>query len=84
MTPGRWRVAGVCTKGTHLVAKTAVPLARDAQQVAALLNCPEIVELITDLQAVYALATWTRTVRLVADHSSLREPIGATPTVHAA
>jgi IS5 family transposase len=88
------------------MAGTTVPLARDAQQVDALLNTPEITRLISDLEAtrwtgrpgyplramiglslvksLYALPTWTRTVRLVADHAGLRDVLGATPSVYAA
>jgi hypothetical protein len=88
------------------MARTTVPLTRDASQVAALLDSPEIVGLISDLDAtrwtgrpgyplramvglalvksVYALPTWTRTVRLVADHAALRDALGAAPSVHAA
>ena len=88
------------------MAASTVPLARDAQQVATLLDTPEVAGLIADLEAtrwtgrpgyplramvglalvksLYALPTWTRTVRLVADHAGLRGVLGATPSVHAA
>ena len=36
------------------------------------------------VKSVYTLPTWTRTVRLVAEHPALREALGATPSVHAA
>ncbi len=36
------------------------------------------------VKSVYTLPTWTRTVRLVAEHAALRETLGATPSVHAA
>ena len=32
------------------------------------------------IKAVYALPTWTRTVRLIAEHASLREAIGGAPS----
>jgi Transposase domain (DUF772) len=70
--------------------------------VAALLNLPEIKQLIPDLgetrwtgrpgyfvrtmvgaaltKAVYALPTWTRTARLIAEHAALREVIGGSPS----
>lgn len=35
------------------------------------------------VKGVYALPTWTRTVRLIAEHAALREAIGAAPSVHA-
>jgi hypothetical protein len=85
--------------------KTTVAPLRDAAQVAALLNSPEIGRLIADLDAtrwtgrpgypirtmvgaalvksVYALPTWTRTVRLIAEHAALRDAIGGAPSVHA-
>jgi hypothetical protein len=31
-------------------------------------------------KAVYALPTWTRTARLIAEHAALREVIGGTPS----
>jgi len=83
-----------------------VPPCRGAAQVAALLDSPEIVGLIADLEAtrwtgrpgypiramvglalvksVYVLQTWSRTVRLVAEHAALRAAIGDAPSVHAA
>jgi transposase len=36
------------------------------------------------VKSVYALPTWTRTVRLIAEHDALREAIGGAPSVHAA
>jgi hypothetical protein len=84
------------------MATTKVPPGHDARQVAALLNLPEIKQLITDLdetrwtgrpgysvrtmvgtalaKAVYALPTWTRTARLIAEHAALREVIGGSPS----
>jgi len=35
------------------------------------------------VKAVYALPTWTRTARLIAEHAALRDAIGGTPSVHA-
>lgn len=35
------------------------------------------------VKSVYALPTWTRTVRLIAEHAALREAIGGAPSVHA-
>jgi hypothetical protein len=74
----------------------------DAQQAAALLALPEIVQLIADLgetrwtgrpgypistmigaalvKAVYALPTWTRTARLIAEHAALRDVLGGAPS----
>ncbi|MFL6139928.1 MAG: transposase [Frankiaceae bacterium] len=88
------------------MATLTVAPARDAQQVAALLDSPEVAGLIADLEAtrwtgrpgypvrslvglalaksVYALPTWTRTVRLVAEHAALQAILGDTPSVHAA
>jgi hypothetical protein len=88
------------------MAGTTVALRRDAEQVAALLNTPEIARLIADLDAtrwsgrpgypigvmvglvlvksVYTLPTWTRAVRLVAEHAALRDALGDAPSVHAA
>lgn len=88
------------------MASLKVPPSRDAQKVAGLLDLPEIVDLIDDLQltrwtgrpgypiramvgmalvkAVYALPTWTRTARLVAEHAALREAVGGVaPSVYA-
>ena len=87
-----------------MVNATVAP-ARDATQVRALLDSPEIGRLISDLDAtrwtgrpgypvrtmvgaalvksVYALPTWTRTVRLIGEHAALREAIGGAPSVHA-
>ena len=36
------------------------------------------------VKSVYALPTWSRTVRLVAEHAGLRAAIGDAPSVHAA
>lgn len=36
------------------------------------------------VKAVYALPTWTRAVRLVAEHDALRDTLGAAPSVSAA
>jgi hypothetical protein len=84
------------------MATTKIASPHDARQVAALLDLPEIKQLITDLdetrqtgrpgyairtmvgvalaKAVYALPTWTRTARLIAEHAALREVIGGTPS----
>ena len=84
------------------MATATVSLPRDATQVAALLDLPEIKQLIADLdetrwtgrrgypvrimvgavlvKAVYALPTWTRTARLIAEHAALREVIGGAPS----
>jgi transposase len=84
------------------MASTKVPPGHDARQVAALLDLPEIKQLITDLggtrwtgrpgyairtmvgaalaKATYALPTWTRTARLIAEHVALREAIGGSPS----
>lgn len=35
------------------------------------------------VKAVYCVPTWTRTARLIAEHSGLREAIGGTPSVWA-
>ena len=35
------------------------------------------------VKSVYALPTWTRTVRLISEHAALREAIGGAPSVHA-
>lgn len=35
------------------------------------------------VKSVYGLPTWTRTVRLIAEHAALREAIGGAPSVHA-
>jgi Transposase domain (DUF772) len=105
MTPATRQRPGVWTKGLRPMVKTTVAPLRDAAQVAALLNSPEIGRLIADLDAtrwtgrpgypirtmvgaalvksVYALPTWTRTVRLIAEHAALRDAIGGAPSVHA-
>jgi Transposase domain (DUF772) len=84
------------------MAASTVALSRDAAQVAALLDLPEIKQFIADLdetrwtgrpgypvrtmvgtvlvKAVYALPTWTRTARLIAEHAALREAIGGAPS----
>jgi len=84
------------------VAASTVALTRDAAQVAALLDLPEIRQLIADLgetrwtgrpgyairmmtgaalvKAVYAVPTWTRTARLIAEHAALRKAIGGAPS----
>lgn len=84
------------------MASTKVARAHDARQIAALLDLPEIKQLIADLdetrwtgrpgspvramvgaalvKAVYALPTWTRTARLIAEHAALREAIGGAPS----
>jgi transposase len=84
------------------MASATVSLPHDAAQVAALLDLPEIKQLIADLdetrwtgrpgypvrimvgaalvKAVYALPTWTRTARLIAEHAALREAIGGAPS----
>ncbi|HUJ07632.1 MAG TPA: transposase [Streptosporangiaceae bacterium] len=84
------------------MASTKVSPGHDARQVAALLALPEIIQFITDLdalrwtgrpgnasrvmvgatlvKAVYALPTWTRTARLIAEHAALREAIGGAPS----
>ena len=35
------------------------------------------------VKSVYALPTWTRTVRLIGEHAALRDAIGGAPSVHA-
>src|SRR5579862_8177662 len=84
------------------MATTTVSPCHDTRHVAALLDLPEIKQLIADLdetrwtgrpgyairtmvgmalaKAVYALPTWTRTARLIAEHAALREVIGGTPS----
>jgi hypothetical protein len=84
------------------MATTTVSPCHDARHVAALLELPEIKQLIADLdgtrwtgrpgyplrvmvgaalvKAVYALPTWTRTARLLAEHAALREAIGGAPS----
>jgi hypothetical protein len=88
------------------MAVSNVPPRRGAGQVAALLDSPEIVGLIADLEVtrwtgrrgyplramvglalvknVYTLPTWSRAVRLVAEHAALRDVLGAAPSVDAA
>jgi Transposase DDE domain/Transposase domain (DUF772) len=85
---------------------TTVSPGHDARTVAALLDLPEITQLVTNLDALrwtgrpgypvramvglalvkslYALPTWTRTVRLVREHAALRDALGAAPSVDAA
>jgi transposase len=94
--------SGGRTKGLHPMASTKIASPHDARQVAALLDLPEVKQLITDLdetrwtgrpgyaiqtmvgaaltKAVYALPTWTRTARLIAEHAALREVVGGTPS----
>ncbi|MGH4009519.1 MAG: hypothetical protein ACRDTH_15445 [Pseudonocardiaceae bacterium] len=77
-----------------------------AEQVAVLLDNPEITRLISDLQeirwtgrrgypiramvglalvkSVYAIPTWSRTVRLVGEHTALQAALGDAPSIHAA
>ena len=84
------------------MASSTVSPGHDARQVAALLALPEIIQFISDLdalrwtgrpgngsrvlvgaalvKAVYALPTWTRTARLIAEHAALREGIGGAPS----
>ncbi|HEY1915528.1 MAG TPA: transposase [Streptosporangiaceae bacterium] len=84
------------------MASNKVSLVRDTAQVAALLDRPEIKQLIADLdetrwtgrpgypvrtmigaalvKSVYALPTWARTSRLIAEHAALREVIGGAPS----
>jgi hypothetical protein len=84
------------------MAGSTVSPRHDARQVAALLNLPQIMQLIADLgetrwtgrpgypirtmvgaalvKAVYALPTWTRTARLIAEHAALREALGGAPS----
>jgi len=83
-----------------------VPPLRGAAQIATLLDSPEIVGLIADLEAtrwtgrrgypiramvglaltksVYVIPTWSRTVRLVAEHAALQDALGVAPSIHAA
>jgi hypothetical protein len=84
------------------MATTKIASVHDARHVAALLDLPEIIQLIADLdetrwtgrpgytvrtmvgaaltKTVYALPTWTRTARLIAEHAALRKAIGGTPS----
>ncbi len=84
------------------MASQKVPRRSDADQIARLLDSPEIVGLIADLDALrvtgrhgyptrtlvgmaliksrYALPTWTRAVRLVREHDSLRDALGCEST----
>lgn len=84
------------------MASTKVSPGHDARHVAALLDLPEIAQLVADLgetrwtgrpgypvrtmigavlvKAIYALPTWTRTARLIAEHAVLREVIGGAPS----
>ncbi len=83
-----------------------VPPHSGAAQIAALLDSPEIMGLIADLETtrwtgrpgypiramvglalaknVYAIPTWSRTVRLVGEHAALQDALGAAPSIHAA
>ncbi len=76
---------------------TKVPRRSDAQQLAELLDSPELASLITELEetrwtgrpgyplramlgmalvkSLYAIPTWTRTVRLVREHAALRQSL---------
>ncbi|MGH3793868.1 MAG: transposase [Pseudonocardiaceae bacterium] len=106
MTPATRQRPVVWTKeGASSMAVTVAPC-RGAEQVAALLDSPEIAGLIADLEAtrwtgrrgypiramvglalvksVYALPTWSRAVRLVAEHAALRDALGDAPSIHAA
>ena len=90
------------------MAGSKVPPARDAEQVAALLDSPEIAAFIAKLQetrwtgrpgysvrsmvgmaltkTMYALPTWTRTVRLVTEHVALQSAldcVGNVPSIYA-
>ena len=89
-----------------MVGKT-VPIRREglAESVAALLDSPEIAQLITELEglrwtgrkgypirllvgacltkSLYAIPTWSRTARLIAEHPVLQEAIGGAPSVYA-
>jgi hypothetical protein len=78
------------------VARSSVTQAHDAKSVRALLDLPEIVQFITDLdelhwtgrpgfgsaliKSVYCLPTWSRTARLIAEHDALRDAIGGAPS----
>jgi hypothetical protein len=85
------------------VATASIPIPRDAQAVAALLDSDEIAALVADLEAtrwtgrpgypiramvgmtmvksMYAIPTWTRTVRLVAEHEALQRALGSAPSL---
>lgn len=87
------------------MAEAKVHAARDAEQVARLLDLPEVRQLIAALdetrwtgrpgygtramvgmalaKSVYALPTWSRTVRLVSEHDALRAVIGGAPSADA-
>lgn len=87
------------------MASTKVSSPRDAAQVGALLDSPEIAGLITELEttcwtgrpgypiramvgaalvkSLYTLPTWTRTVRLIRDHTGLRDVLGAASSADA-
>ena len=87
------------------MAKTNVPPRSVADQLAGLLESPEIDELISELDALrwtgrngygsralvgaclvkslYALPTWTRTTRLIAEHAALQDALGGSPSVWA-
>lgn len=84
------------------MAGTTVPRRSVADQLAGLLDSPEILALVAELdelrwtgrkgygsraligaclaKAVYGIATWTQTARLIAEHDSLREALGGTPS----
>jgi hypothetical protein len=87
------------------VVETTVAPLHGAEQVAVLLDSPEIARLISDLQetrwtgrpgypiramvgltlakSVYAIPTWSRTVRLVGEHAALQDALGVAPSIHA-
>ena len=91
-------------KGPHLASRKVAGRSA-ATEISALLDSPEIGELIAELEAlrwtgrkgypirslvgaclvksVFALPTWSRTARLIAEHDRLREALGAAPSVYA-
>jgi hypothetical protein len=97
---------GLDQEGATSMAVQNVPPHHGAAQIAALLDSPEIMGLIADLETtrwtgrrgypiramvglalaknVYALPTWSRTVRLVGEHAALQDALGAAPSIHAA
>lgn len=84
------------------MAVSTVAPRHDAAQVASLLDQPEVLALVADLddarwtgrpgygnrvmvgaalvKAVYALPTWSRTCRLIAEHPALRDALGGAPS----
>lgn len=82
-----------------------VPSGSVVSQISALLDSPEIADLISELESLrwtgrkgypvrslvgaclakslYAIPTWSRTARLIAEHHALAEAIGGTPSVYA-